>query len=882
MEVDELIKLGIDERYINAWRAKGFKTLTEIQEKAFTNASLRSGKNILVIAPTSSGKTFVGEVLAVKAARELKRVLYLVPYKALAEEKFQDFTEVYGPLGISVVVSSGDRREFDDDIRRGNFGIGITIYEKLAQFLVQSPGVIGYCQLLIVDEIQLIRTPDRGPLLEMLLTRIKRMPTRPQLIFLSATVGMLNNFDKWLGLEIISSMSRPIPLQEYVCDYKGNLLNWDFRENKYNESKITLVNAANIDELLIKISLKLPIGEQMLIFRAQVDETERTAQALAESLPSVPLSQETIQSVRDLEESPARDFLERNLYRGVAYHNAGLALEERRLIESLFRHGEIRVLMSTTTLAAGVNLPADKVVVADVKRWDPELRTLVPIEVSEYKNCAGRAGRYGQRKSGESFLLARDRGEAELLLNKYILGQLESLESAIPKEPDFAKHVLGVIASGLASTEVEIVELFIDSFAQLTFYSQYGDQKAVGEGIKNAINILHKAGLIEKDATLGIEKVTPLGRIAALSGISVDTFSRLVKLIQRSDLSSMSLEDIFLELENCRELSRLAPYLSGQKSKLLALWISGEEVRNITREFRIGYGRIRDLGESAEWLLTIAVDIAKLTGIEQSIINKMSRLTMEAHYGVPYEVVPVAQLRVLKRSEIIHLVKNDMGKSFTSLHQILDTDPAGFIGILDPNRVSVLKYAIAKNIGNSFQRKRTGHVIRSEKISIIRTLIVNLYDNKGLDFERAIEDLLNVHQISLDARRFTRQRTREPDIQLPGNKGTIIISASASEDFEKPISWNKAKEVLGSVGFTGQASNYITVGKPDFHDLAIKNVHEVTERGEKLLLLRVDVLAELCLNVIEGKLKREDLLDFLENKRGYISSQEDDMLKFYI
>jgi hypothetical protein len=158
MEVDELTELGVHQRYINARKAKGIGTLTEIQETALRNPALKSGKNVLVVAPTS-GKTFIGEVLAVKAASELRRVLYLVPYKALAEEKYQDFSLTYGPLGISVVVSSGDRLEFDDDVRRGNFGICITVYEKLAQFLVLSPGVVANCQLLIGNYIT-VGKPD--------------------------------------------------------------------------------------------------------------------------------------------------------------------------------------------------------------------------------------------------------------------------------------------------------------------------------------------------------------------------------------------------------------------------------------------------------------------------------------------------------------------------------------------------------------------------------------------------------------------------------------------------------------------------------------------------------------------------------------------------
>jgi len=330
--------------------------------------------------------------------------------------------------------------------------------------------------------------------------------------------------------------------------------------------------------------------------------------------------------------------------------------------------------------------------------------------------------------------------------------------------------------------------------------------------------------------------------------------------------------DIFAELDSCQELSRLPPYQTGQRVKLLASWASGESLSQVP------LGRVRDLGETANWLLTTCVEIAKVLGIEEMIREHLSRLATEAHYGVPYEVAPIAQLRVLRRSEVIRLFKNDKGKSFTSPHQILDTDPAEFIGIITTKRVLLLKDAISKSIGDSFQRKRTGHALRAEKIAIIHPLIISLYDTQGLDFERAIEALLNVDPISLNAQRFTRQRKGEPDIQIIGRKGTVVIAASASEDFKKLIPWDKAREVLGSVGFTGRASNYITIGKPDFHERAIKNAQEVTEKGQRLLLVPVDVLAELCLKCFEGKITQEVLLELLETRHAYISRQEADTL----
>ena len=102
MKVRELEQLGTPENIIDAWESGGIEELTELQETCLTNHELLSGRNTPIIAPTSAGKTFVGEVLAVRAALDLKRVLYVVPFRALAEEKYRRFQKVYREAGISV------------------------------------------------------------------------------------------------------------------------------------------------------------------------------------------------------------------------------------------------------------------------------------------------------------------------------------------------------------------------------------------------------------------------------------------------------------------------------------------------------------------------------------------------------------------------------------------------------------------------------------------------------------------------------------------------------------------------------------------------------------------------------------------------------------
>lgn len=874
MNVEELKQLGIQDEFIRIWRDSGVNELTEIQKAAFTDSSLLQGNNVFIAAPTSSGKTFIGEVLAVRAADNLHRAIYLIPYRALAEEKYFDFWEKYRDTGISIVVSSGDHAEFDADIRRGDFGIAIIVYEKLAQLLVQSSGIISDCHLLIADETQLIRDRERGPLLELLLTRIKRLKPAPQIVCLSATVKDLGGFDLWLNAKLIETRNRPVPLLEGVLEEPQAIKLHNVGENLTETKDFNLPSSAKGKEAILDALIKgLKPGEQMLIFRTRVDDTERTALKLAQSLPVYEVSGQIRDRIMLLEDSPMRSFLDKYIGRRIAYHNAGLSVEERRLIEQLFNEGIVQIIVATATLATGVNTPADMVVIADFRRWDQALRTNMPIDVAEYKNCAGRAGRYGKRTRGISLILADHSGQTNQLEKNYIFGDPPELASAIPMQRELAQQVLGVIGGQLADNKPDIVGLFCDSFAFRSFYEPNKCEIGLIQAIDTGIDQLLALGLItEQDGKL---KVSPLGNVAARSGVCIETFGVLKALVQTSGLETASTLDLLSGITNVLEMQRLRPFDAEKRAQLLCGWVSGESVMKLTTDFSseysVGHGRIRELGSVAEWLLSAAAQIGNSIGSPSTIVEKLLNLAQEAHFGVPLELVPLAQLRALPRSDILRLIINDRGIKLADPHKIIDADPSQFVDILPPQKVVILKGKIAQSIGETLRRRKVGHLLRCDRLAVIRPLVERVYDTHGTEFDRALEQLLNSPMIELNVRRFARQRSGQPDLEFQALKGTVVISATASDDNMKPISWDKCREVLGSVGYTGTASNFVVVGKPDFHNVAIYNAKELAGKGDHILLLPVDVIVELCLQKIEGKISREALISTIEDRYGILN-----------
>ncbi|MCZ7586485.1 MAG: DEAD/DEAH box helicase [Deltaproteobacteria bacterium] len=216
MRVDFLEGYGIEKRIVDTWKQHIGETLLPVQEKAIQQYGLFESRNLIVFSPTSSGKTFIGEMAAIRAARNKRKVFYLVPQKSLAEEKFVEFTERYSEVGIRVVISNRDHREFDDQIEHGDFDIAIVVYEKMQGLLVNTPSLLTSAGLIVVDELQMITDEFRGPVLEVLLTRIVTSEASPQILGLSAVLGKTDRLEKWLKARVLVETQRPVELRKGI------------------------------------------------------------------------------------------------------------------------------------------------------------------------------------------------------------------------------------------------------------------------------------------------------------------------------------------------------------------------------------------------------------------------------------------------------------------------------------------------------------------------------------------------------------------------------------------------------------------------------------------------------------------------------------------
>ena len=187
--------------------------LRPAQTKAI-KAGLFEGKNLLVCTPTASGKTLIAEFAFLKAIMEHKgKAVYIVPLKALANEKFKDFKKRYGKL-FRIALTIGDIDSADSYLI--DYDLIITTSEKLDSLTRHHAPWVQFIKCVIIDEIHLMNDPGRGPTLEILTTILREMLPKTQFIGLSATIGNPKELAKWLDAELVIDMWRPVKLYQGI------------------------------------------------------------------------------------------------------------------------------------------------------------------------------------------------------------------------------------------------------------------------------------------------------------------------------------------------------------------------------------------------------------------------------------------------------------------------------------------------------------------------------------------------------------------------------------------------------------------------------------------------------------------------------------------
>lgn len=207
------IKDRIPKEVFDALEKEGITKLMPCQEKA-VNAGLLDGKSLLVCTPTASGKTLTAELVAAKNIVEGKgKAIYIVPLKALANEKYREFKKRYGHF-LRIALSIGDLDRAESHL--ANYDLIVCTAEKLDSLIRHHSPWLEYTSAVVIDEVHLLNDPGRGPTLEILITILKKMLKNVQILALSATIGNPEELSKWLDAGLVTDEWRPVKLRKGV------------------------------------------------------------------------------------------------------------------------------------------------------------------------------------------------------------------------------------------------------------------------------------------------------------------------------------------------------------------------------------------------------------------------------------------------------------------------------------------------------------------------------------------------------------------------------------------------------------------------------------------------------------------------------------------
>ncbi|MEW8051228.1 MAG: DEAD/DEAH box helicase [Candidatus Thiodiazotropha sp.] len=707
-KIDELSVYGISEHVLNQWKVQFPDGLNELQTEAVNKYGVLQGQSALVVAPTSSGKTLVGELAAIRAIAQGEKAVFLLPYRALVNEKYETLTDTYGPLGIRITRCSGDYTDNSGLILSGQYDLAVFTYEMFLNLALSSRSVLSQLGMVALDEGQFITDPNRGITVELILTLLiqgRQRGITPQLLILSAVIGSINSFDNWLGCRCLISSKRPVPLIEGVLDRSGTLEYVDEEGQTHVETFLPHYSIQqrrkkpSAQDIIVPLAKQLiEQNEKMLIFRNQRGSAEGCASYLATDL-DLPTVQDALDELPNHDLSSTSRRLRECLTSGTAFHNANLQRNERRVVEKYFRDpaGGIAALGATTTLAAGINTPASTVILAETKFVGEDGREFT---IAEYKNMVGRAGRLGYNETGKAILLAESGFERENLFRKYVLGKPEPIESSF-KEEDIPTWVIRLLSqTGRVHTD-EVITLLLSTFGGFLLAKQNpGWDTRITPKLHSLLTRMIDLGLAEQDGDF--LQLTLLGKACGRSSLSFESALRLVELLRQRDLATLKAVDLLAlvqvlqESDNIytplfkrgqsenkrvmdastrygRDISELLQRFAADNHEYWARckraaviwdWIHGTPVETIEQDYsanpyagRISYGDIIRFTDNTRFHLRSTHQIISVILLEDHrLLEELDILLSQLELGCPMDALPLLELPMpLERGQLLAL-----------------------------------------------------------------------------------------------------------------------------------------------------------------------------------------------------------------------------------
>ena len=623
-------------------------------------AGICEGANVMAAIPTASGKTLIAQLAMLTADGP---GLYIVPLRALATEKHATFSEL---PGVDVGIATGD---YDSPAAElAEHDIVVATSEKVDSAIRNGASWVDDIGCVVVDEVHLLGQTDRGPTLEVTLAHLRRLTPGVQLVALSATVANAAEIADWLGAELVESEWRPVDLRTGVADSEtveyadgtAEAVGIDAADLPQGMDLDTETTARLVDDALAD-------GGQSLAFVRSRREAESLADRLCgddaergEGETAVAEREQVADEIETLDGTVTGQRLADCVRCGVAFHHAGLRSGHRALVESAFRNRTIDAICATPTLAAGVNVPARRVVIRDQQRYTGSGTEWLPV--LEIHQMCGRAGRPHLDPYGEAILVGTD--DPEGLAERYLDATPEAVESKLASEAALRTHVLSIVASGFAETEAGILDLLA-----ATFYAHQTPVADLAGIITTVIEELIEMGLVVRESDAGdttadidsnesdsVLSATEIGATVSTQYITPETGVAIVdglrtaaEMAEPTALTALEIvcytpdmHDTYLGNEEraaiyeyarghadefttaMGEAEEFERWLEAVKTaRVLAEWSEGATIETLVERYRLGPGDLDSRIERADWLLSAADAVADVLGVSLPAIDRV-------------------------------------------------------------------------------------------------------------------------------------------------------------------------------------------------------------------------------------------------------------------
>ncbi len=674
------------------------KTLNNISEyNEVQNLVLKEeylNKNIVISSPTSSGKTLCAEIFMLNTVLEKhKRCLFISPLKALTSEHYTRFKHLYEKeFGLKIGISTGDLDSSSKYLE--NYEIIFLTFEKLDSLIRHKCQWLYSVGLVVVDELHNLDT-DRGAILEITIVELKQILKDLQIIGLSATIPNAQQLTEWLDGKLIYSEYRPVKLKKGVL-FEGTI-------SFNNETKQIEKGNSSIEDIVLDT---LKQNKQALIFMNSRKSAEVLSKKLSHYTANFVKVNEKVKIAKKIEEIESTlqtDYdkdVATNLLSGVSFHHAGLRNSLREITENLFKEGSLKIICATPTLAAGVNLPAFRVIVHSTYRHSEN--GMLPIPVKEYVQMSGRAGRLGFDSEGESILIAKSEDDVENLFAKYVNAEPEEIESQLGHIPVLRTMLLSIIAN-----EIVFDDDSLDNFFQSTFYViRFGDIFSLKHKLSTILKELVMFGFVTIEN--GILKTTEIGK--RVSELYIDPLSAHNIITKLQNFEDLTPKELMMIIADTIEIK---PYFKPKSALVEDLgyklqeeykdygldtnkliedyeitekfytcqifldWINEVSEQTLLDNYEILPGSLHNKLYNVKWVCYAVGEIAKI--LEKTTIQKKSQI-MEKRIkdGVKEELLLLVELPNIGRARARKLFFNGI----KTIGDLKNTDPYKILNIL--------------------------------------------------------------------------------------------------------------------------------------------------------------------------------------------------------